>query len=191
MITLENDSGHDVQMMLVKYDYEREYTEDRYFKYTQGQQKSIERYPDRKYFIFVSDIDYVYGFILVGGYSYSYKGKGKMWDNNSSKWNEFKMLEDRPGQIGFYALLSKAELYVEGERVNLSENEQTYINRGPGNYIVGHDSDWQNIINKYPVESGVSYYIARGQMIVECNTNIILKPYKQGDVHDPKPKKIM
>jgi hypothetical protein len=24
-------------------------------------------------------------------------------------------------------------------------------------------------------------------MIVECNTNIIVKPYKKGDVHDSKP----
>lgn len=187
MINLENDSGHEVQMLLVKYDYEPQFTDERYFIYSQGEQRSIERYPGRKYFIFVSDVDYVYGFILEGGYSYSYKGKGKMWDCSNNKWSEFKVLEDRPGKIGFYALLKEASLYLEGENIYLRENEQIFVDRPAGRYVIGYDSNYQNIIDKYAVESGVSYYIAKGQMIVECNTNIILKPYRQGDVHDPKP----
>lgn len=187
MITLENDCGHLVQMNLVKYDYETNFTDEKFFKYEQSQQKTIERYPDRKYFLFVSDPSWMYGFIVVGGHTYSYKGKGTLWDNSNDCWVEFKMLEDRPGQIGFCALLKDASFYIEGERVQLSENDSTYVSREAGKYILGFDRDYQNIIDKYPVESGISYYIARGQMIVECNTNIIIKPYGQGDVHDPKP----
>lgn len=189
MITLENNCGHKVSMVLVKYDYEKNYTDDKFFKYEDGQQKSIERYSGRKYFVIVNDIDYQYGFIVVGGFSYSYKGKGKMWNNNENSWVEFKMLEDRPGQIGFYAILSDFKLYLEGERISVNEKASTFVYRQPGKYVIGYDSNYQNIIDKYAVESGISYYVAMGQMIVECNTNIILKPYKQGETHDPKPTK--
>jgi len=188
MITLENKSGGQLHMNLVKYDYEENYKDDGYFKYAEGQNKSIERYQGREYFVFVSDIDYVYGFIVIGGNDYSYRAKGNMWDISNNCWCEFKdHLNDRPGQIGFYARLQKAELYLEGERIYLNVNESTYVSREPGKYVIGYDENYDNIINNYAVESGVSYYIARGQMIVECNTNIIVKPYKKGDVHDPKP----
>lgn len=188
-ITLENDCGHDVAILLIKYDFQDEesFVDDKFYKYKQGMQKSIERYLNRLYFVFVNDIDHQYGFIVKGGGSYSYKGKGTMRDQQTNTWVEFKKLEDKPGKIGFYALLTDVTFYIEGEKYYLKENDYIYVDKPAGNYVVGYDKEFQNIIDKYPCESGISYYIAKGQVIVECSTNIIIKCYRKGDKHDPNP----
>jgi len=183
-INIRNEMNRKIQVCVVKYDYE-DYPDMAYFPMNNGESKTWERYYGRQYFAFVSDAGYLFGFLINGGRNYSYKQQGKLLDFSTNDWADFKGIEDRPGYIGIAAVIEDAPITFFNDSENMQKTIQkddyTYISRPEGKYWIAYDKYSTNRDPRFKVEVGKSYYIAKGQIMVEANTNIIKKPWKPED----------
>jgi hypothetical protein len=185
-ITIINSSKENVMATVVKYDQEK-YSDIKPFSIKTGESKTWKRYPNRVYFSFMSEAKTLYGFLCRGGKNYEYLGQGKMAlpDEN----NYYKLDFDIKNVKSHITVLSVLEdvaisifkdvnnpIYEKKIKKNTSFSEKFdddyYYLKISGDDIV------------YGVIPGISYYIAKGQVLVEVDTNIIKKPHKDADIQN-------
>jgi hypothetical protein len=182
-ITISNGCNENIMATVVRYDNEQ-YSDIKPFPINTGSSKSWERHPSRYYFCFLSEAKILYGFLCKGGKSYNYNGQGQMvciTDQKNYKL-ETDMKSER-GKISILAVLEDVEfsifrdladekpLFTRNLKKNAIFSEQVEDNCYYYLKIKGDRTD-------YGVIPGVSYYIAKAQVLVEVDTNIIKKQHK-------------
>jgi len=186
-ISILNSCNENINTTFVRYDYEK-YPDIKPFTLNPGNSKSWERYPNRSYFCFLAEAKILYGFLCKGGKDYEYLGKGQMTLPTEKKYYKLDFdIKDVKNEISILAVLEDVEISIFKDNENLKDPlftkkmkknnlvSQSFVD---GYYYLKINGD-QTI---YGVIPGIAYYIAKGQVLVEVDTNIIKKPHKNDDI---------
>jgi hypothetical protein len=186
LINLKNSSTEKLIVTLVKYNHEK-YQDANPFTINIGEEYSFERDSQKNYFCFVIEGKTIYGFICRPGKHYEYLGKGKMnLPKENKKYKLENHIEDLKGKITILAELQDVEysIYKDKNLTNEISNSKLYKDSLSSRSF---EDDYYYLKikgeeNVYGVIPGVAYYIAKGQVLVEVDTNIIKKPHIDSDI---------
>ena len=187
-ITIFNRSDVNNSATVVKYDYEN-FPDIKPQPINTTSSKSWERFPDRDYFCFLSESKVLYGFLCKGGKDYEYLGKGQMMLPQENKiyrldydYNHIKH------NLRILAVLEDVEISIFKEKGNLKNPLCTQLIKKDTDLIFSVPDGYyylkiKNDESIYGVIPGKSYYIAKGQVLVETKDNTIKKPHKDHDIN--------
>lgn len=185
-ISISNKTNVNISSTVVKYDYEN-FPDIKPLTINSNSTKTWDRYLDRDYFCFLSESKVLYGFLCKGGKDYEYLGKGQM---RIPQENRIYRLEHEVAPIKhnlrILAVLENVEISICKEKdfkkpivsQVIKKNEDLIIELTDGYYFLKIKNDE----SVYGVIPGKSYYIAKGQVLVEVKDNIIKKPHRDNDV---------
>ena len=187
MISIFNNTPVNISATVVRYDYEN-YPDIKPIPINSGDSKTWERFHKRDYFCFLSDSKVLYGFLCQGGKKYEYLGKGQMRLPEENKVYKLDYdIGDEKHKLKILAVLEDVEIVIWKEKETeknaictkqLKKNDNALLDLKEGYYYLKIKNDE----TVYGVIPGKSYYIAKGQVLVEVDTNIIKKPHKNSDI---------
>jgi len=166
-------------------DTEANYQSKAYIQIYSGKSNTFPRICRNGYQIFITDPDkFTYGFIILGGGLYTYKGQGKLWDNERGIYNE----EDdenlsTPGNIVVKAFRSNVNVSLSGganNTYNINENQFVRFSRQQGSHVIRF-ADSFGVEKVYLLTSGRSYYIYNSGSCIDKDSNVVLPLYKEDD----------
>lgn len=154
-----------------------------YVKITSSESNSWPRIFGNEYQIFVTDPDkFTYGFIIVGGGRYTYKGQGKLWDNDRQILAEEDDLNlSTPGFIVVKAFKSNVNVNLTGganHTYNINPLQFVRFNRAEGTHVLKF-FDSKGSERRYLLNTGRSYYIYNSGTCIDKDSNVVLPLYSE------------
>jgi len=185
-ISISNKTQANISATVVKYDYEN-FPDIKPVPIAPNNFKTWERYQDKDYFCFLSESKVLYGFLCKGGKNYEYLGKGQMRLPDENRI--YKLAYDVSHikhSLRILAVLENVEISIfkENNLKNpicsqlIKKDTDLKLNLPDGYYYLRIKNDE----SVYGVIPGKSYYLAKGQVLVETQDNIIKKPHRDSDI---------
>lgn len=186
-ITIMNKGEVNISATVVKYDYEN-FPDIKPLPIKPNSSESWERHDKRDYFCFLSESKVLYGFLCKGGVDYEYLGRGQMRVPDENRIYKLNYdVSHIKHSLRILAVLEDVEIQIFKQKDNLKNPLCTQLIKKDTDLIMNIPDGYYYLRIKneeivYGIIPGKCYYIAKGQVLVETQNNIIKKQHKDGDI---------